>query len=233
MKENVAVLIYRPNYEQFIVSCVGKCDIMRHQLHRFIICAVLLLSFISSYYFALQNEKNFSPKIWELILLARRRISKMGDHLHIHWIWAKHRPNDHQYMIQTVHADTQNRTEIGGWQSVDVTGTFDPRAGGEVGGRSLYYILRQRGITVQKEFPGLVAERETTLPHVHHRLFLKPRFLEATIYVTKYHQNSFLQFYIEIWQLLYVKPWLGWTVCFLGAMIRLWHVRTPRLPRKS
>ncbi len=38
--------------------------------------------------------------------------------------------------------------------------------------------------------PGLNAGRETTLSHVHHRLFLKPCFLEA-IYVIKYHQNLF------------------------------------------
>jgi hypothetical protein len=34
-----------------------------------------------------------------------------------------------------------------------------------------------------------VAEQETTLSYVHHRLFLEPRFLEANIYVTKYHQD--------------------------------------------
>ncbi len=42
--------------------------------------------------------------------------------------------------------------------------------------------------------------------HVHHRLFLKPHFLEANIYVSKYHQNSFLQFYIKIWQVTFPVP---------------------------
>ncbi len=43
MKEYMAVSIYRPNYEQFIISCVGKFDIMKlftsiasfHHLRRF------------------------------------------------------------------------------------------------------------------------------------------------------------------------------------------------------
>jgi hypothetical protein len=29
MRESTAVLVYRPNYEPFIVSCVGKFDIMK------------------------------------------------------------------------------------------------------------------------------------------------------------------------------------------------------------
>jgi hypothetical protein len=37
IKENMAVSIYRPNYELFIISCVGKLHIIRllHQLHWF------------------------------------------------------------------------------------------------------------------------------------------------------------------------------------------------------
>ncbi len=43
-------------------------------------------------------------------------------------------------------------------------------------------------------FPCLIAGRETTLSHVHHRSFLEPRFLDANIYVTKYHQITFYNF---------------------------------------
>ncbi len=37
----------------------------------------------------------------------------MEDRLHVPQIRAKEWPNNRQYLIQTVHADTQNRTKIG------------------------------------------------------------------------------------------------------------------------
>ncbi len=63
----------------------------------------------------------------------------MEDRLHFHWIRTKQWPNDRQYSIQTVQVDTQNRTEIGGWQSVDFNRYVRPQ--GRV--RSPYYFLKQ------------------------------------------------------------------------------------------
>jgi hypothetical protein len=53
------------------------------------------------------------------------------------------------------------------------------------------YPKTERTSEYKMELPGLIARRETTLSHIHHRSFLKPRFLEANIFETKYHQNSF------------------------------------------
>jgi fructose-1,6-bisphosphatase len=72
MKENTAVLIYRPNYKQFIVSCVGKFDIL-HQSHQFIIRLVSLLSFVNSHYFAERKRKNLAPNKRTNFLLVKRR----------------------------------------------------------------------------------------------------------------------------------------------------------------
>jgi hypothetical protein len=156
-------------------------------MHPFIICAVSRLSCVNSLLCSKKQEES-SPKTRELISYSPNvEISKMEDRLHVHQIRAKQWPNDRQYLIQTVHADTQNRREIRGWQSIDVNRHLQPRGGGQ----SPHSILRQRGIAVQMEVPGLVAEQETTLSHVHHRSFLKPHFLKANIYVTKYRQNFF------------------------------------------
>jgi hypothetical protein len=64
MKVNMAVLIYRPNYEPFIISCVGEFNIMRllHQSHHFIICIVSLLSFVNSVLCCTKQEES-SPKL--------------------------------------------------------------------------------------------------------------------------------------------------------------------------
>jgi hypothetical protein len=56
----------------------------------------------------------------------------MEDRLHVHQIRVKQWPNDRQYLIQTVHTDFQNRTEIGVDRAYTLTGTFNPGAGGEV-----------------------------------------------------------------------------------------------------
>jgi hypothetical protein len=37
----------------------------------------------------------------------------MEDRLHVHRIRAKQWPNEHQYLIQMVRMDAQNRTELG------------------------------------------------------------------------------------------------------------------------
>jgi hypothetical protein len=49
MKENMAVSIYRPNYKQFIVLCVGKLDILRFftSIASFMIRVVSLLPFVN------------------------------------------------------------------------------------------------------------------------------------------------------------------------------------------
>jgi hypothetical protein len=55
----------------------------------------------------------------------------MEDRLHVHRIRAKQWPSDRQYLIQMVHADTQNRTEIGVDRALKLTGTLaQPRGGG-------------------------------------------------------------------------------------------------------
>ncbi len=56
----------------------------------------------------------------------------MEDRLHIHRIRAKQWPSDRQYLIRTVHADTQNMTEIGVDKALTLTGTLSPGAGVEV-----------------------------------------------------------------------------------------------------
>ncbi len=56
----------------------------------------------------------------------------MEDRLHVHQIWAKQWPSDRQYLIQTVHADTQIRTEIGVDRALTLAGTLNPGAGVEV-----------------------------------------------------------------------------------------------------
>jgi hypothetical protein len=69
MKENTAVLIYRPNYKLFIVSCVGKFDIVR--LFRSIAsfhhspCFTPIISLLFTFLYEKQEES--SPKIRELI----------------------------------------------------------------------------------------------------------------------------------------------------------------------
>ncbi len=55
----------------------------------------------------------------------------MEDRLHFHRIRAKQWPSDRQYLIWTVHADTQNRTEIGVDRSLALTGTLNPWGGGQ------------------------------------------------------------------------------------------------------
>jgi hypothetical protein len=61
-----------------------------------------------------------------------------------------------------------------------LTVTLDPG----VGAKSVLFLKTERNSRYQWNFPGLAAKRETTLSQVHHRLFLKIRFLEANIYVT-------------------------------------------------
>ncbi len=55
--------------------------------------------------------------------------SKMEDRLHVHRIRAKQWPSDRQYLIQMVHVDTRNRTEIGVDKALTLTGTLNPGAG--------------------------------------------------------------------------------------------------------
>ncbi len=55
----------------------------------------------------------------------------MEDRLHVHQIRAKQWPSDCQYLIRTVHADAQNRTEIGVDRALTLTGTLNPRGGGQ------------------------------------------------------------------------------------------------------
>ncbi len=91
----------------------------------------------------LAPKKNISPKIKELFFYSQNEEnSKMEDRLHVHRIRAKQWPNDRQYLIRTVHADTQNRTEIGVDRALMLTGTTDPGAGVE----DRTNFLRQRGI---------------------------------------------------------------------------------------
>jgi hypothetical protein len=63
MKENTAALICRPNYEPFIVSYIGKFNIIRllHLLHHFIARVVSLLSFVHSVLCSKKEEES-SPK---------------------------------------------------------------------------------------------------------------------------------------------------------------------------
>ncbi len=70
--------------------------------------------------------------------------------------------------------------------------------------KSVLFLKTERKSGYEWNFLGLAARRETTLCHVHHRLFLELRFLEANFYVTKYHHIPFLQFCIKIWQILYM-----------------------------
>jgi hypothetical protein len=44
----------------------------------------------------------------------------------------------------------------------------------------------------------------TTIPGRTPSFVPRAPFLKANIYATKYHQNSFLQFYIEIWHILWL-----------------------------
>jgi hypothetical protein len=56
----------------------------------------------------------------------------MEDRLQANQIWAKQWPSDRQYLIWTVHADTQNRTEIGVDRALTLTGILNPGAGVKV-----------------------------------------------------------------------------------------------------
>ncbi len=65
---------------------------------------------------------------------------------------------------------------------------------GQAWAKSVLFLKTERNSGYEWNFPGLAARRETTLSHIHHCSFLIPRFLEANIYVTKYHQKSFFFF---------------------------------------
>jgi hypothetical protein len=116
----------------------------------------------------------------------------MEDHLHVHRIRAKQWLNNRQYLIQTVHADTRNRTEIGVDRALTWTGTPDP--GVEV--RTNF--LRQRGWRVRTENPQLRGRAsETTLSHVHSHSSFYP-FSSEYSFMTKYRK---FKIYIEIWHI--------------------------------
>ncbi len=106
-------------------------------------------------------------------------------------------PNDRQYLIQLGTLGPRNRTEIGVDRALSLTGTTNPGAGVEV--RTDF--LRQRKIAGTMEIPQLRGlASKTTLYLVHPCSFLYP-FSSKYSFMTKYRKNSFLQFYIEIWQI--------------------------------
>jgi hypothetical protein len=152
-------------------------------MHHFSIRVVSLLSFIYSLLRSKKQEES-SPNL--------RTISTRETKKILRWRTTStsiefRRNNDRvtASTIQTVHADTRNRTEIGVDRALTLTGTLNPGAGVEV--RTIS--LRQRSIAGTNGIPRLITEQETTLSHVRHRSFLEPRFLKANIYVTKYHQK--------------------------------------------
>ncbi len=86
MKERL-FLFYTLNHEPFIVSCVGKCDVIR-LLHQCIICVISLLSFLLST--LLKETRRSWPQIRELISEHKtKKIFKREDRLQVHWTRAK------------------------------------------------------------------------------------------------------------------------------------------------
>ncbi len=100
MKENMAVSFYRPNYEPFIVSCVGNLT----SWDSYINCMISSFASYHSYhllthYFAQRSKKNLAPNKRTDFYLQNEEIFKMEDRLHIHQTWAKQWLNDRQYLI--------------------------------------------------------------------------------------------------------------------------------------
>jgi hypothetical protein len=73
-----------------------------------------------------------------------------------------------------------------GWQSVDVNRYLQP----QVGAKSVLCLKTERNSAYKWNSPALSLGKRQFLSHVHHRSFLKPRFLKA-IYVTKISPKFF------------------------------------------
>ncbi len=176
-------------------------------MHRFIICIASLLSTLTLY-FAQGNKKNLAPlQLRELISACKtKKISKMEDRLHVHWTRAKQWPNNRQYLIPFGMHGHLKYDKDRGWQSVDVNRCVRPQGRGQ----SPYYLFlkTERNSGYKWNFSGLVAGQETTLSHIHHRLFLKPHFWKQIFTWLNITKIIFLQFYIEIGQLLF-HMWLS------------------------
>jgi hypothetical protein len=142
MKENTVVFDLQTKLQA--IYCFLQWKIRHHEtLHSNSSFASFHSYHSSTLYFSPKIKKNLAPNKRSNFYSQNEENSKTEDCLHVHRIWAKQWPNDHQYWFCSVLTDTQNRTEIGkGWQSVDVNWYLWTPGGGQ----SLYYFLRQRGI---------------------------------------------------------------------------------------
>jgi hypothetical protein len=104
----------------------------------------------------------------------------------LHQIRAKQGPNDRQYLIWMVHADTQNRTEIVVDRAYTLTSTFNPWAGGEV--RTIR-TEKHSGYECNSPAPHQLGEQDNSFsrtPYTIVRFFTL--FSQSKCFMTKYHQ---------------------------------------------